>query len=461
MSVVLVVDDDPSSREAVVEGLEREGYKVASASSGVEGLRLLAERDPALVLTDLVMPETDGLAILRAAREKETPPEVIVMTGYASVESAVEAMRLGAYDYLSKPVRLAEVREKAKRALERRGLTVENARLHRVLDERLGFERILGTSPALAEVFERIRQVAPTSATVLIMGESGTGKELVARAIHAASPRRAKPFLAVNCGALTESLLESELFGHDKGAFTGAVRERKGYFELSDGGTLLLDEIADTPLPLQVKLLRVLETREFFRVGGAAPVRVDVRILAATHQDLEKKVRDGLFREDLYYRLQVVAVRLPSLRERREDIPMLAEAFVREFAQVHGRPVRELAPEALGALVRYAWPGNVRELRNVIESLVITAPGPAVRAEDLPDRIRALPGAPGGIQVPTGTTMDDLEREAIRVTLERTSWNRVEAAKILGIGERTIQRKIKAFTLTPPGQNGAPERKGR
>ncbi len=446
MADILVIDDDTGSREVIVEALDREGHRVAAERSGASGAARLAADEFDLVITDLVMPGVDGLEILAAARAKSPAPEVIILTGFGSVETAVEAMKNGAYSYLNKPINIKELREVARKALEKQTLARDNESLRRTVDEKYGFEAIVGSSEPMAALFAHIRQIAPTSATVLITGPSGTGKELIAQAIHRNSPRRARPFFAFNCGALTDSLIESELFGHEKGAFTGAVSDRKGYFELADGGTLLLDEIGEMPAHTQVKLLRVLETRSFFRVGGSLSRNVDVRVLAATNRDLSQMIKAGTFREDLYYRLKVVTLDVPPLAARRGDIPLLAAAFLAEFTQRHGRRIQPLPPEVLDRLQAYDWPGNVRELRNLVENLVVTVPGDVIDLPSLPEALRGATGvgaASGPVSFPDGMTMDEIERAVIRIALERTGGNKKRAAERLGMSLRTFHRKVK------------------
>jgi two-component system response regulator HydG len=447
---VLVVDDDAGHASSLGEALEASGYAPRVVSSGAQGLAALREQDFDLVLTDLRMAGVDGMAVLEAARRKGDA-EVVMITGHGSVESAVDAMRAGAAHYVTKPVNLGELREVLARIVERQRLRRRNTELEAQLDERFGFDRILGRSAAMQAVFRTLRQVAPTDVTVLITGESGTGKELVARALHQNSRRRLAPFVALNCAALPESLLESELFGHEKGAFTGATARKIGHIENAQGGTLFLDEVGDMPTTTQVKVLRVLEQREIVRVGSSAVVPVDIRVLAATNQNLLELVAERRFREDLYFRLKVVSLDLPPLRARADDVPLLAEAFLRELAARHGARVRAFAPETLHALQEHAWPGNVRELRNAVETMVVTAGGEVLQPEDLPTSIRpagpAPPAVPAGWAALVGRTAEEVEREHIRATLESVSGNRARAARLLGIGERTLYRKIKQFGL--------------
>jgi two-component system response regulator HydG len=447
---VLVVDDDAAHAASLGEALEAAGYEPRVVSSGAQGLAALREQDFDLVLTDLRMAGVDGMQILQAARRKDDT-EVIVITGHGSVESAVDAMRAGAAHYVTKPVNLAELREVLARIVEKQRLARRNTELEAQLDERYGFDRIIGRSAPMQAVFRTLRQVAPTDVTVLISGESGTGKELVARALHQNSRRRHAPFVALNCAALPESLLESELFGHEKGAFTGATARKAGHIENAQGGTLFLDEVGDMPLTTQVKILRVLEQREITRVGSSTLVPVDIRVIAASNQNLLELVTGRRFREDLYFRLKVVSIELPPLRARSEDIPALAEAFVKELSERHGSPVRSIAPETMRALQEFNWPGNVRELRNVIETMVVTAGHEVLVPADLPATIRpaqAVAAAPpAGWASLVGRSAEEVEREHIRATLEAVGGNRGRAARMLGIGERTLYRKIKQYAL--------------
>jgi two-component system response regulator HydG len=447
---VLVVDDDAAHASSLGEALEASGYAPRVVSSGAQGLQALREQDFDLVLTDLRMAGVDGMAVLEAARRKGDA-EVVMITGHGSVESAVDAMRAGAAHYVTKPVNLGELREVLARIVERQRLRRRNTELEAQLDERFGFDRILGRSAAMQAMFRTLRQVAPTDVTVLVTGDSGTGKELVARALHQNSKRRLAPFVALNCAALPESLLESELFGHEKGAFTGASARKIGHIENAQGGTLFLDEVGDMPHTTQVKVLRVLEQREIVRVGSSAVVPVDIRVIAATNQNLLELVAARRFREDLYFRLKVVSIDLPPLRARADDVPLLAEAFLRELAARHGMRVRGFAPETLRALQEHAWPGNVRELRNAVETMVVTAGGEVLQPEDLPASIRpaapAVPAAPAGWAALVGHTAEEVEREHIRATLESVAGNRSRAARLLGIGERTLYRKIKQYRV--------------
>jgi DNA-binding NtrC family response regulator len=456
---IVVVDDDAGGRLAMARALERVGFEVRSFGDGIEALAYIREHsDLELVVTDLKMPGLDGLEVLRRAREIVPDVGVLVITAYGSVETAVGAMKSGAEDYLEKPVNIEILRARATNLVEKVRLGREVSEfldVQSILSREGAFDGMVGRTPAMLELYRKIQQVASARSSVLILGESGTGKELVARAIHRHSPRSRATFLPLDCASIPTEILESELFGHERGAFTGAQARKPGKFELADEGTLLLDEIGEMPPTLQSKLLRALETQTFMRVGGTSEVQVDVRVIAATHRDLARLAESGEFRQDLYYRLAVVTLRVPPLRERPEDIPLLAAAFLERFAQENGRPVPRLLPEALQVLKHAPWPGNVRELRNLMESLVILHGGEEIAPQHLPDELRRLAAeaslGEGPALVPTrqgtlvGRTMDEIEREAILRSLERTGGNRTQAAEMLGIGLRTLQRKIKQY----------------
>jgi two-component system response regulator HydG len=446
---ILVVDDDPAHAEATAESLPRQGHHTLVATSGAEGLQLLDRHDVDVVLTDLVMRDVSGLEILKNAKQKRADVEVIVMTGYASVETAVEAMREGAADYLRKPLNLHELRAKVEKAVEKQRLQQSNIELQKQLDAKYGFGQIVGSSQPMQRVFNVLQQIAPTTATVLITGESGTGKELIARAIHVNSPRRHHHFVPLNCAALSENILESELFGHEKGAFTGALYTRKGRFEFAHNGTLFLDEIGDMPPSTQVKLLRVIEYGEIVRVGSNEPIRVDVRLIAATNQDIPALIQEGKFREDLFFRIKVVTIDLPPLRQRQADINLLIDHFLKELVAVHRRTISGISARARGALAKYTWPGNVRELRNCIESMIVMAKGAQLDVDDIPDYIREKGDEDSRLDIPalSGISIEEAELELIRNTLKKVNGNREEAAKILGIGERTLYRKLKLYNL--------------
>ena len=444
--VILVVDDEKNTREGLVRALRGE-YAVAEAENGPRALEWLETHSADVVLSDLRMPGMDGLALLPRLLGREPQPIVILLTAYGSVETAVEAMKRGAYDFLAKPVNLDRLDLLLVRALAERRLGAENRRLKAQLDSKYGFENIIGASPAMQEMFETIRQAAPTRATVLIQGESGTGKELVARALHQCSPRRDGPFVPVHCAALAPTLLESELFGHEKGAFTGALERRRGRFELADGGTLFLDEIGEIDAALQVKILRVLEERKFERVGGTETISVDVRLVAATNRDLRARVAEGAFREDLFYRLYVVNLTLPPLRERAGDVVLLAQHYLKALAAENGKPPVAISPEAMDVLQAYPWPGNVRELRNVIERMVVLGTGDRLTVADLPAPVRD--GGAGGLAISSraGRVLRDAERQLIAEALRRHRNNRTKAAQDLGISRRTLHRKLNEFGL--------------
>jgi DNA-binding NtrC family response regulator len=451
---IIVIDDDEGNRRSTELALRKDGYEVTSCASGAEGLERLRQRGADLLVTDLRMPGMNGLDVLQQARAFDPGIGVLVITGFGSVESAVDAMKQGADDYLQKPVNLVELRKRVAATVEKRRLAQEVARLRQRLEEKFSFGRIIGASPPMQQVLHQLGLVAPTRSSVLISGESGTGKELIANALHQHSPRKEARFVAVNCAAIPKDILESEMFGHERGAFTGAVQRKLGTFELADRGTLFLDEISELPMALQAKLLRVLEERSFMRVGGTETIRVDVRFLAATNTDLEARVAAGAFRSDLYYRLKVVTIQIPPLRDRPEDIPLLLAHFFSTFKEENGRPDLVLDGEVVEALQRARWDGNVRELRNLVESLVVLAnPGAArIRLDDLPENYRApeqAPGAPHRTAPPQGgatpRTMNEIEKEAILNALEQTGGNRTRAAELLGIGLRTLQRKLREY----------------
>jgi DNA-binding NtrC family response regulator len=449
--LVLVIDDEAGSRESMAIAIEKAGLAVRTFDEAKGALDFLEENDGVqIAVCDLRMPGMDGLAFLNEVRERKYDVKVILVTGYGSIESAVEAMRVGADDYLTKPVDLYELRQRVNNLVEKERLREEVTNLREMLDKRYGFESILGRSAAMERLFEQMKLVAPTRSSVLIAGESGTGKELVANALHRASPRRNERFLAINCGAIPSDILESELFGHERGAFTGAVARKIGKFELAHRGSLFLDEISELYPELQVKLLRVLEVRQVMRVGGSELIDVDFRLITATNRDLEKEVAEGRFREDLYYRLKVVTLRIPPLRERPGDIPQLLEHFLGQFCQEHGKPPKTLSPEAMELLSRYSWPGNVRELKNMMESVVVFHQDGEVTPNDLPAEVRqaatlSTAGAPVQSVAGEPRTMAEIERQAILETLSRTGGHRARAADILGIGLRTLQRKLKEY----------------
>jgi two-component system response regulator HydG len=451
---VLVIDNDPAHAEAMADSLRSIGFECVVATSGSEGAALLDVGTYEIVITDLKMPEMGGLEVLAKCKEVQPDAEVILVTGHGTIESAVEAMQRGAFNYLLKPLDLKQLRAVVENAARSQYLRRANAELHRRLDERFGFEGVIGNSPQMVDVVNRLQRIAPTDVTVLIQGETGTGKELVAKAIHQNSPRKKRPFVPLNCAALSEHILESELFGHIRGAFTDASNDRQGKFEYANGGTLFLDEVGDMPVPTQIKLLRVLESGEITRVGSNEPVHVDVRILSATNRDLESAVASGAFREDLYHRLKVVTLGLPSLSERREDIPLLVDHFLQEHTKRHNKTIQGISTAARRRLLAYDWPGNVRQLRNVIESMVVVDFDGVLDLDDLPAELApaangepASAGSQDGLHDLVGKSLSELESLFIAETLKVTGGNREEAAEMLGIGERTLYRKIKEYGL--------------
>ena len=456
---ILVVDDEASQRELVSGYLKKQGFEVLTAAGGRPALELFRQSPMELILTDQRMPDLSGLDLLKAARAINPETQVIVMTAYGNIETAVEAMKAGAADYLTKPLHLEELRQKIQRIVEQHRLYAENRALREELRSRHRIEGIIGDSGQMVEVVSLVQRVAASEATVLIRGESGTGKELIAKAIHYASPRAARPLVRVNCAALPENLLESELFGHEKGSFTGAIASRKGRFELADTGTLFLDEIGDLPLHLQAKLLRVLQEREFERVGSSQPIKVNVRILSATHRDLESLLRAGQFREDLYYRLNVVTILVPPLRERRQDLPALMDHFLKIFAVKNGKTLRGFSREARDALLRYDYPGNVRELENLVERAVVLSRGDLIGRGDLPLAVEA-PESSGEPPAQLTAAVEGLERRMIKNALARAGGVQTRAAELLGITERALRYKLKKYglqgeepdTSTPPEQ---------
>jgi len=442
---LLVVDDEKNTREALRRALD-DTFEVYLAVNVAGAQNILKSDSMDVVLTDLRIGSESGLDVIQLAQKQSPPPPCIVMTAYGSVESAVEAMRQGAYDYLTKPLDLDRAQLLLKRAVQTIRVEQENQSLRAQLDRSFGLDRILGRSGAMEKVLDRVRQVADSKASVLLEGESGTGKELVARAVHGLSPRRAGPFVAVHCAALSPQLLESELFGHEKGSFTGATERRVGRFEQANGGTIFLDEIGEIDAATQVKLLRVLGERSLERVGGNRLIEVDVRLIAATHRSLEQLVREGKFREDLYFRIRVVQIQLPPLRDRPEDIPLLAEAFRQEYGKENGKEGVTFGSESMGLLMKYAWPGNVRELRTAVEHGVVLSRGNVIHPDDLPSAVWKRQGVvplKKGVQPPR---LEDVERGAIEAALEKSGENITEAAKALGISRRTLHRKLAEST---------------
>ncbi|HNX33360.1 MAG TPA: sigma-54 dependent transcriptional regulator [Kiritimatiellia bacterium] len=449
---LLIIEDDPDNARSVTEAAEDAGFKAVCTTTGTAGVDAFRQHVPDLVLSDLVLPDIDGLEVLARLRKLDAAVPVIIMTAYGSVESGVRAIHEGAYDYVTKPLDLDDIQSKLRRAYETSRLRRQVDKLSQSVREKFAATAIIAESAGMKAVITQIEALADTTATVLVTGESGTGKELVARALHVDSKRADGPFVAVNCGAFAETLLESELFGHEKGSFTGAVGTYKGAFERADGGTLFLDEIGDAPASVQVKLLRALEEKEVRRVGGKEVFKVNVRLVSATNKDLVAMVKEGTFREDLLYRLNVVTLRVPPLRSRKEDIRHMADRFIARAASENGKHITTVRPDFYAALESYDWPGNVRQLRNIVESAVLLSPGGVLTADSV-----ALPGgasaratpaaAPGALSIPDGMTLEQLERAVLETRLQQNSGNRTLTADQLGLSRRTIQRKIKEHNL--------------
>ncbi len=445
---ILVVDDEEIVRESLGGWLEKDGYHVASAPDGRSAVERLKSDKWNVLLVDLKMPGMDGLQVLEEAKKLQPDASVVIMTAYATVETAVQAMKLGAFDYLVKPFDPEELSLMMQKITTQQALVRENLALRRALKREFRFHDLVSKSPAMQKVFELAQVAAKSNSTILVLGESGSGKEVLARAIHNESPRASGPFVAVSCAALTESLLESELFGHEKGSFTGAVARRKGKFEAAHGGTLFLDEVGDISPKLQLDLLRVLEERKFHRVGGTEPIEVDVRIVAATNRDLRKAVLEGAFREDLFYRLNVIPILLPPLRSRKEDVPLLVDLFVERLSVEMGKKLEGVSAEAMGALVSHDWPGNVRELRNVLERGAVVTTGSIIQLADLG---LTRPGsAPAGSREPG--TLEEMERRHIADVLAHTGGNVSQAARVLGIDRVTLYNKMRKYELRRPGE---------
>ncbi len=444
---ILVVDDEVNIREALAVILGDEGYQVAAAASAEEAIAALGEDYFQIVISDMRMEGASGLDLLRWLRQNCPETEIILLTAFGSVEGAVEAMKLGAYDYLCKPVDRRRLSMLIEKALEKQRLAVENRSLRRRLSVKEEFSSIIGNSTPIRQIFKVISEIAPTTATVLITGESGTGKELVARAIHSRSNRREGPFITLNCGALPDTLLESELFGYEKGAFTGAAAMKMGRIEMASGGTLFLDEVGDMTPKTQVDLLRALQDRELRRLGGTKVINVDVRFIAATNKDLAGEIAEKRFREDLYYRLNVVPVAMPPLRERKEDIPLLAQAFLEEFCRLHQKELKKIGERTLDLMIQSPWPGNVRELRNVVERMVLLARTETIEPRDLPDSIQDGQDSRPEITIPLDQPLQEIERTVISNVFARITHNRRKAAQMLGISLRALHYKIRRFDL--------------
>jgi DNA-binding NtrC family response regulator len=450
---IMVIDDEPLMRVTIQDALIAEGYEVVTAETGRKGLDLFRDNQTDILVTDLKLPDMDGIQVLKEVKTRNPETHVIVITAYGSIDSAVTAMKEGASDYLTKPFSMDELLLIARRLLRIKELEEENLLLRKKVEERYGLEGLVGKSPQMLKVYDLIETVSKTDATILIMGESGTGKEVVANAIHLQSPRKGRPFVKVNCAALPETLLESELFGHEKGAFTGALKQRKGRFEMADGGTLFLDEVGDISPGVQVKLLRVLQERQFERVGGNETLSVNVRMICATQRDLKEEIRKGTFREDLYYRLNVVPIVLPPLRERREDILLLVDHFADKFSKKMGREITGLSGDAKTLLLRYPFPGNIRELENMLERAIALIKGKVIEVEDLPEEVCGGETPVRNIcekiraSKPLSSATRIFEKEYIQSVLERTKGKKGQAAEILGISRKTLWEKIKDLEI--------------
>jgi DNA-binding NtrC family response regulator len=449
---ILIVDDDAEMVNLLEEILEKEGYSVTKAFRGKDALQIIKDEIFDMIITDIRMPEIGGLDILRAVKKIHPETIVLLVTAFGTIETAISAMREGAYDYIAKPFRIDEIRILVKRALDQQRLMKEYAYLQAGLKEKYRLENIVGSSNEMLEVYKTVAKVSDSRSTVLITGESGTGKELIARAVHHNSSRADRPFVAIHCAALPEQLIESELFGYVKGAFTGANNAKRGMFEEADTGTCFLDEIGDIPLSTQVKLLRVLQEKEIRRIGAEQTIKVDVRIIAATNANLEKLIAEGKFREDLYYRLSVVSIHLPPLRDRKEDIELLAQHFLRKYSLESGSSPKAIYPGTIELLLKYSWPGNVRELENVLERAVNLAQHELIMPEDLPDKLRVQQPVTPESLLTQKLTMRELEKQYMLQTLQENNWNYTVSADHLGISVRTIQRMIQRYKLNPPGE---------
>jgi DNA-binding NtrC family response regulator len=444
---VLVVDDEKNIRTGLAKALEMDGYNAFLAEDGAVALSLMEENEIDLVITDLKMPSLSGAELLTRVSASYPTVPVIILTGHGTIADAVDAMKAGAYDFVEKPLNLERLSLLVKRALTNRDLVLRYRALHEELEKKNQFANIIGKSDRMKRIFEVVKQVAPTKASVLISGESGVGKEVIADAIHYNSRRKEKPLIKVHCAALSETLLESELFGHERGAFTGAVARKRGRFELAHSGTLFLDEIGEINQNIQIKILRVLQDKKFERVGGEETLEVDVRILAATNRDLQEAIQKGEFREDLYYRLNVVSLEIPPLRDRKEDIPLLISAFIKEIAHENGKQIDGIDSKAASVLYSYSWPGNVRELRNGIESAIVMAKSRVITLEDLPPSIRDR-SDDSALTIRAGMSLADVEREVIEFTLHQNRGNKSKTADVLGIGRKTLHRKLQEYQVS-------------
>ncbi len=448
---ILIIDDESSQVQALAGFLKKKGFEVEKANAGIDGIKIIEKKTIDLAITDFKMPDIDGIEVLKRAKAINPEVDVIMMTAFGSIESAIEAMRAGAIDYLTKPIDLDQLEVVINKALEHKQLVSENRLLREQLADKFKFEQIISVSEAMEEAINLAGRAAPSKATVLITGESGTGKELIARAIHYTSPRKNESFVAVNCAALSENLLESELFGHEKGAFTGADRQRKGRFEIANWGTLFIDEVGEIPLTIQVKLLRVLQEQTFERIGGTESISVDVRIVAASNRNLEEMIQDGQFREDLYYRLNVVRINIPPLRKRKSDIPLLVDYFLKKYSEENNKPINGISKESMDLLMKYDYPGNVRELENIIEQAVVLSRGDLITSKDLPMTVQGMKQEfKKRDPFEEGTFIERVEafeKEMINQALEETQGVQTRAAKILGITERHLRYKLNKYGM--------------
>ena len=442
---LLLVDDDKNALDGLVKILTHDGYPVSGVLSGYEALSLLSKKNFDIIVTDMKLPGMGGLSLVHEIRKKEESVSIVVVTAYSSVKTAVEAIKCGADDYLTKPINIEELKLVLEKIWERQQLIAQNRMLKEKLKDKYKSSGLVGSTPQMKQIFHMIADVAPSTASILILGETGTGKELVANAVHCQSDRACMPFVALHCAALSEGVLESELFGHEKGAFTGAVQARKGRFEMADGGTLFLDEVGEMSLKVQVKLLRVLEKGEFERVGGEKTLKVDVRLITATNRNLEKEVSEGRFREDLFYRLNVITIHLPSLRERREDIPILSNFFIIKYTKKYKKEIKGFTPEAMESLCAYHWPGNVRELENVVERAIVLCKKNTISVDHLPGNVVPDKDDMSVIKIPVGISLKEAEKEIIQKTLQMTRGSKKEAARILSISHRKIEYKVKEW----------------
>lgn len=444
-NIILVVDDEKNTREGLKSALQDDGYRVFAAESGEVAKTIIKDKKPNVVLTDLRMPGIDGMELLKYGRSISPEIAIIIITGYGTIQMAVQAIKDGAHDFITKPIDLDKISALVEKALINQKVILENIYLKAKLKNRYCYEDIIGKSKKMLEVFDLVDQVAPTRSTILLEGESGTGKELIANALHQRSKRSTKAFIKLNCAALSEGILESELFGHERGAFTGAIERKKGRFELAHGGTFFLDEVGDIPYHIQVKLLRVLQEREFERVGGQKTISVDVRLVVASNRSLEQAVSENRLREDLYYRLNVIAIHIPPLRERQEDIPLLVEYFIAKYNAENNKSIKRLTPKAMNLLIEHPWPGNIRELQNCIESCVVRVREDVITIEDLPPTIYSQNLENKKIIMDIGSSIDEIEREAILKTLREVNGSKTQAARILKIGLKTLYRKLEKY----------------